>query len=231
MQTNKQRFPLPPVQFTFAGFTWPRVVSSLPAGKLSKRLVDRKNGFCGPYYHAPKPLTRPTMGEDNGRAFYLESQGMPGLRWEWCDDVARVGHSGWFTNEFQDEKLRGLIFQLPHGRGFLAGYSAGSGMYSVFEYSVYPDKTDAAYAADSLAEFMAEQQREYEERENEKQEVADARELIAESRAFCRHLIQQYKRDRRVVGSTIIRAAVVNSVSACLASIRKARATIERLEG
>lgn len=165
MKTNAQQFPLPPVEFTFAGFTWPRYVATLPRGNMRKRATARKSRCCGPYYHSPEPLNR---GQDNGRGFYLESHGMPGLRWEWCDEVrdARIRHTGWFADEYQDTKVRGLIMRLPHGRGFLAGYSMGENMSSAVDLDIYETETEAARAADSLAESVAEREREYQEQQD-----------------------------------------------------------------
>lgn len=143
--------------FEFAGFTWPRFIATLPKGSTATRLARYKNPVTGPYYHAPKP------GAD-GTGFYLESDGMPSMRWQWCDAIARsIEHSGWFTSDHQicGETIRGLVFRLPGGRGFLAGWSMGEGMASGLEYEIYTDEIDAAYAADSLAENIAEKEREY----------------------------------------------------------------------
>jgi hypothetical protein len=154
---------------TFAGFTFPYTFAILPRGPLAKRLAEYKQTHghktCGPYYR-----NEPAMAGRDGLSFYLESDFMPDLRWEWCDEVDGVrgiDHTGWFTNEFCDDKIRGLVFRLPHGRGFLAGWSMGEHMASGLEYSVYDDAVDAAHAADSIAENMAERQREYEESQKE----------------------------------------------------------------
>ena len=150
-------------QFEFAGFGWPRNVSMLPRGDVAKRLERKRNPVTGPYYHAPKPGAKAAF-------FYLDSDFMPGLRWQYCDDIsnARIRHTGWFTNEFQDDKIRGVVFRLPNKRGFLAGWTMGEGMASELDYYVWDDEVDAAHAADSQAEDAAERQREYEEEENER---------------------------------------------------------------
>lgn len=151
---------IPP--FTFAGMRFPKHLWTLPRGSKAKRLAQRKPVVCGAYYHAPRPLT---SGESHGLGFYLDSDGMPGLRWQWCDEVkgASIRHKGWFTSEggWDGETARGIVFRLPHGRGFLAGYSLGEGMCGSLEYDIYPDEVDAAYAADSYAENVAEREREY----------------------------------------------------------------------
>jgi hypothetical protein len=164
LQTMSKRFPITNsglAAFTFAGFQWPRYVAALPKGSKAKRLERYKAPVCGPYYHAPKPV----KGSNHGTIFYLNSDGMPGMRWAWCDEVEGVGrsinHTGWYTDEHGDgDKIRGVVFTLPKGRGFLAGWSMGESMASGVEYEVYTGELDAAQAADDIAKLIAEVERE-----------------------------------------------------------------------
>lgn len=121
-------------------------------------------GPCGNYHYR-------SDADQEYMSFYLESDFMPDLRWQWADEVTRsIEHLGWFTDEFGDaEKARGFIMRLPHGRGFLAGWSLGEGMCAEVERYIYDNETDAAHAADSMAEHVAEK-----ERESEKAEQAAA---------------------------------------------------------
>lgn len=147
--------------FAFAGFQWPRFVATLPTGSTAKRLERYKQPLTGPYYHAPRPKQ-----ETGGRGFYLESAGAPGLRWNWCDEVegSRVDHTGWFTDDHGSAyKIRGIVLRLPKGRGFLAGWSMGENMASSLDCDIYDDEIDAARAADSMAENVAEAEREYQD--------------------------------------------------------------------
>lgn len=80
-----------------------------------------------------------------------------------CDDVARVDHTGWHTDIDGDEKARGIVGNLPHGR-FIAGYHWSSNDERVYFPEVYDDETEAAHAADSHAEQSAESAREDSER-------------------------------------------------------------------
>ena len=134
-----------------------------PMGQLKKR--RGKNRTCGPYYTTRKLLA----GPHPGRSFYLDSDFAPGLRWQWCDDVTpRIDHSGWFTDEYGDgDKIRGIVFRLPRSRGFLAGWSMGIGMASEIDCTIYDDEIDAAYAADSMAAYDAEREREFQEQQNQ----------------------------------------------------------------
>lgn len=166
--------------FTFAGFTFPKYVWTLPKGDFKKRIERHVNACTGDYYHAPKPNNT----VDRSIGFYLDSDGMPDLRWKWCDEVdgCRVDHTGWYSDEYGDsEKIRGIVLRLPNNRGFLAGWSMGEGMASTVEYSIYDDEVDAAYAADSIAESTAESERDYQESERERIEAEEEKQESEEA--------------------------------------------------
>lgn len=157
-------------QITFAGFNYPRYAVFLPRKPLKERLAKYKEGKrqeVSPYFQ-----TKPCPNND-GRTFYLDSDFMPRLRWQWCDEVATsIGHRGWFTDEYGDsDKIRGIVMRLPNNRGFIPGWSMGDGMASECEYDVYDDEIECAYRADKLAERVAEDEREY--RESQEQEDDD----------------------------------------------------------
>lgn len=156
-------------EFTFAGFNFPKYLSTLPKGDKKKR--QERYQYTGGYYSAPKPNA-------SGFFRYLDSDfSEPLRRWKWCDETgARIGHSGWFTDEGgNSEKIRGIVVRLNHDKGFLAGHSMGEGMATFVETDhIYEDEIDAAYAANSMAEDAAEEAREYEEREREREEEEEA---------------------------------------------------------
>jgi hypothetical protein len=174
MQPHTKKFTRPAPEFTFAGFQFPKWAWTLPRGSKAKRLASYKNPVCGPYSISPAP------NDCKGTSFYLDSDFMPGLRWQWCDDVAgSIRHTGWFTTEYGDgDKIRGLVMRLPHGRGFLAGWSMGESMISYVESSAYESENDAAHAADSLAEDAAEKEREYQEKEEQQTREAEEQESM-----------------------------------------------------
>lgn len=184
MKTISSTFPLQPVQFSFASFPWPRYLATLPKGSKTKRLERYKRPVCGPYTHAPRP-----EHAGKGSGFYLGDDSAPfRLRWQYCDEVAKsIRHTGWFADDYQDDKFRGLVFTLPKGRGFLAGWTMGEGMSSFVECDIYETAREAAYAADSLAEDAAEDEREsrekMEQEEREAEEHAESEAL--ESALFC----------------------------------------------
>ena len=151
-----------PIEFTFAGFPFPRYIAELKTGTKRQRLDRYKH--TGGYYTAPKPNA-------DGKGFYLDDS----IRWKWCDDVtaARIRHTGWFCDEYQDAKIRGIIILLSHGR-YLSGWSMGRGMASSLDYDIYTDETDAARDADSMAERSAEREREYQEEQQTLQNEEEA---------------------------------------------------------
>jgi len=154
-----------PVSFTFAGFNWPRYIAVLPSGSLAKRLdMARKPRVTGPYWNSPRPVDRAS-----GTGFYLDSAGMPGLRYWYARETgsALIRHRGWYCDQFGDQTIEGIVMRLPHARGFLAGWTMGEGMISYIEHAVYESKREAALAADSLAQHAAEREREREEYEGE----------------------------------------------------------------
>lgn len=103
-------------------------------------------------------------GENHLR--WIESTDRAGLRFVgFADDIVSLRHTGWFIDEYQDEKYRGAVYQLAARKGesvFVYGYddpnNPGAALLS-FDWTA--DKEDAARWADSIAERAAEQEREY----------------------------------------------------------------------
>lgn len=148
---------------SFAGFNYPKFLANLPSNPLSERLIEFKKNPTRSLrlygYRQDKPGVNP-----NGKMFYLDSDFMPQLRWIWADKVeySHIDHRGWFTDEYGDgDKIRGLVFRLPHNRGFLAGWSMGESMCGEVDYTIYDDEVQAARNADSMAERVAEREQEY----------------------------------------------------------------------
>lgn len=172
-------------EFSFAGFSWPKYVWTLPRGSLAKRREKAKEPrIVGPYYHAPKPNTR----NDGAIGFYLNDAGQPFARWLYADDVrgAHIDHNGWYCDGHQHQTMRGIVAQLPHGR-FMAGWTMGEGMSSAIFPEVYDDVIEAARIADEHARVAAEREREY-------QEAEEAR-LLAEEEAEAARLEEERARE------------------------------------
>lgn len=148
-------------EFQFAGFTFPKWEWNLHRGPWRKRLERRRSSCTG---WGNYTATRPLEGRDLSRFFYLDSDGMPNLRWKWCDEVkgAWKPHTGWYCDDYQNQTIRGLVMRLANKRGFLAGWSMGESMASAVDYYVFDTEVDAAQCADSMAENAAKREREYE---------------------------------------------------------------------
>lgn len=217
-------------QFRFAGFSWPRYVVELPKGTPYARLQARKFDkahVVSPYYHAPAPVMRACK-----RSFYLSSAGMPGLRWQYADEVegARINHEGWYADPYgADDKIRGVVFRLPHARGFLYGWTYGDGMLASISGDIWPgdDIAGAAVAADQDAERAAESDCADQERWSAAMEldddIADACEALTAARASWTKAARA-RQDALHAGATI-------AADALRAIMRKEHARFKELSG
>lgn len=156
---------------TFAGFNYPKSIYQLPTpsnleGVKKKRALRE---CCGPYYQDnPAQVT----WAHPGGSFYLGSDFEPGRYIRRADEIIRLGHTGWYCDEFQEQTIFGIVIYLPHGK-FLAGWSMGEGMASAYEGEIYDDETEAARAADQLAKATAEEELEYLEEQRELKELEE----------------------------------------------------------
>ncbi len=140
---------------------------------LRERAKNRK--VCGPYRWRP-------ANPNTGRGFYQSSNGLfmdprgssLDLRLEDANDHLkglRLGYiDGYYTDDFQCDTLQPIIARLPHGRGFLAGWTMGRGMCASLDNTIYETEQDAAHAAHSMAEHDAEAERERNDTEDEDSE-------------------------------------------------------------
>lgn len=211
--------------FSFAGFTFPRRVGMLPRGSMAQRIDRMRKPITGGYFTAPKPGTR-------GACFYLESDFMPGLRWQWCDETpARIDHAGWFCDESQDQKIRGIVMRLTNDRGFVAGWSMGEGMASYIETDyIYGDEISAAYAADSIAESAAESEREYQRDEQLRVDIEEQMHTAHTARATHSRLARTLAGIGYEYG-TMVRDAILREMVDMRAKYRDACETIKALGG
>ena len=149
---------------TYASFEYPKFLGDLPKEPIHKRLEEfkkgnRRPGHYGYRQNSPAPLE---SQQERGRSFYGESDFAPGLRFEYCDQVENVrgiDHKGWYTDpDGFGDTIRGVVFRLPHNKGFLAGWTMGESMISEVEYYIYDDIWACAYAADDMARRVAEEE-------------------------------------------------------------------------
>lgn len=126
---------------------------------LPERAKARK--VVGPYRWRP-------AAPNTGRGFYSGAHWLTvdkagssfDLRLEDANDYltgTRLGRvTGYWADEYGDFVLHPIIARLPHGRGFLAGYTAGAGMCAGLDHVIHATAEDAAIAAHSEAEYWAE---------------------------------------------------------------------------
>lgn len=101
-----------------------------------------------------------------------------------ADEVVSLNHTGWYVDTFQDGTTRGIVFQLPNNRGFIAGctdpHNDGP---CILELETIEDKRSAAFRADRIAQLYGETCVEDELKFQAEQEREEA-ELEAKENAF-----------------------------------------------
>lgn len=146
-------------------------------------------------------------------------------------EVARLDHTGWYSDSFQDGLVIGRVLQLP-SRGRSSCYVPGTYRTDCDGVTIYPldsydDARDCARAADGCAEHEAESAREYDAKERAQIEIDELRARIGDLRTDARALIRDIKR-YRPEGK-----AICNALRAQLRDIRneshRAHKRIERL--
>ena len=190
------------------------------------------------------------MDESGKRKIWVEDPHAIGLRFiGFADEVCSsnyayrggIDHRGWFTNDFQDETARGVVYQLPAKNGrarFMHGVAdpvnEGAAMlaYEISEgarenndrwgASYNPDAREAAQMADSMAENFAEIERDY----NRASSAAFEHEELGESVKTWRRELLEMLRERRALREThapAICKGIRARVSDLLESINEAR--------
>lgn len=101
-----------------------------------------------------------------GRGFYTGDDGQCGdstfrLRITDANDHIRNDTIGYYCDEFGDQTLKPIVLALPHGRGWLAGWTMGPNMCASMAPDIHDTPECAARAAHSMAESDAEAEREY----------------------------------------------------------------------
>lgn len=147
---------------------------------LATRLRDRK--YVGPYHWVPvKPGT--------GRSFYQDSNALECDRQSTFDLRLRTADqyldsrfrrpTAYFTDLEGIDSIAPIVALLPHGRGYLAGWTMGEGMLASLAPEIHRTAKDAALAAHDQAERDAERMRgESEEVPQEEDDASADRELL-----------------------------------------------------
>ena len=91
-----------------------------------------------------------------------------------ADEIAKekghwrsIGHTGWFTDDYQSDKYRGVVYRLPARDGeslYVYGYDDPNNKdCAVLCFETEADMMEAARAADRFSELHAEEAREFNE--------------------------------------------------------------------
>ena len=100
-------------------------------------------------------------------------------REEYADECYQgIRHEGWFTDAECDEKARGIVVRLPHGK-FIAGYAWSANDERVYFPELFDDPTEAAREADGHAESFADDCREHDAKYREAQDLQTEAEDMA----------------------------------------------------
>lgn len=225
---HRQRIPLPnTLSFTYIVHNFRRSVA--------ERLKSRR--YCGPYV-----CNRTAPGDRI--FFYADSDEKMGdgavrLRIRRADFVDRAGidHGGWYTDEHGHRAtIAGVVAALPHGRGWLAGWSMGAGMCGELDRFMYLDERECARDADDMAREVAEQECRRSQASDLKQDIEAAQEVISDARAAFTTLAAELRQHCASLPPLALASVKSDlhslrySVSCAIREIRDAREKIKSLD-
>lgn len=167
----------------------------------------------------------------------------------YCDELTRIDHTGWFVDEDQNDKMRGVVLQLPARDGraqYLAGYEDPYGNGYVLELpkhgrAIIPgeckggagedgptyssDAKEAARAADAFAEREADEARDYNAAWRAGSDFAAKGEEIAEARKEALAILAERRKVQGVDAPALCKAirARVESLLETIADARRDR--------
>jgi hypothetical protein len=154
-----------------------------------------------------------------------------GLRFVgYADELARLDQSGWYLDDYCGETVRGAVWQLPGRHGaplYVAGYADpwndNAACLSFDELT--DDKAAAAQWADSIAERMAEAERDYQRAASAGFEFGELAEDIARRRREILDLLRERKAVAGPACKTLpaICGALRDRIAANVKAIRQAR--------
>lgn len=153
-----------------------------------------------------------------------------------ADEISRsINNNGWYTNDFCDETLRGIVFQWPSRHGverYVYGYADPDNEgAAALCFDVTDDKDDAARWADSIAEYAASEEREYQSASSARLQFDELASDISDTRKSALRLIAELKAKRRALcDAPAIIAALRSDIEQMLDSIREARERRATLE-
>ncbi len=153
-----------------------------------------------------------------------------------ADKLVKLGHTGWYMDNFQDETVHGQVWQLPARNGepqFIPGVndSRNPDASAIDVHSITSDKEDCARTADQMAKNWAEREREYQAKQ-------DAENRLEEIEAEIKDEYQDFRRITReirancdaVKGVAVVRELVKEKWQRTKAAIKKLKREAKRIE-
>lgn len=152
------------------------------------------------------------------------------------DDIVRLRHTGWFVDNYQDETVHGVVYQLPARNGVAQYVPAvndpnNDNCAAVDFRSVTEDKEECARWADSMAESWAEREREYQAKEDAKIRIEEIEEEIKTLYTDFRDTARAIRADCDALqGIAVVRKLVRKEWTRTKEQIHKLRAQRKRIE-
>lgn len=144
-----------------------------------------------------------------------------------------IDHNGWYTDHYQDALLVGHVYQLPakkHKARYLAAYLESESGNVILSPTIFDSSRDAAFCADSMAQYAAEQSREFHAKDAAEQETERLKEEISETRRYCLALLKGAKVMRKSLDSdNVLCRELRKSVTRYMSTIAKKRERIAAL--
>jgi hypothetical protein len=208
-----------------------------------KDVAAGKTRYLSSLPHGYGSSGKPFAAYGSNHMRFIETPSVAGLRFVgYADKVAGIRHTGWYVqNDDCSETVRGVVFRMAARDGserFVGGYqdpwngSADSDGLVCLDFSdIRDNEGDAAYAADSIAERMAESSREYNAAWHAGSRYADLGEEIESSRETIKALLAERRAAKaaRLLTYPTICETIRRSVRNALGDIREAQAERRKL--
>lgn len=135
----------------------------------------------------------------DGKKRWIENTNAIGLRFVCYADqeLQHLRRTGYFGDYLRDQIIRGAVWQLPARDGstvYVYGYEdPNNARAALVEFDITDDKREAAKRADSLAEYAADESREFYAKDAEERDIEAAREKIHSTNRDALELIKEIK--------------------------------------
>ena len=169
--------------------------------EATKRGTEWREYASAKNYFSRSPVKRaPVHGAwHDGKKRWIENTRSIGLRFVcYADKELRyIDHTGYFGDHFQDQILRGAVWQLPARDGspvYVYGYEdPNNASAALVDFDMTDDKREAAKRADHTAGRAAEESREFYAKDAAERDIEAAREEIHRNNRDALELIKGIK--------------------------------------